>query len=181
MENGKFFLFHRGKALLNSNKKEKFRKEPSLTSFEQAIEINPNLKTDSVFLRFSSEFGPLFATQVPDDVEIANIESRHNANFVDMRAAMFWVDDHRWAPILCQSHSLLNWNRKTQFCSSCGSRLTRNMSGSQRECSGCKSVHYPITSPVAIVLLTTPDHSKVIQLTRHVIGVKREVVFVIAT
>ena len=163
MENGKFLIFHRGKTLLLSQKSKGMRKDPALASFAQTLEINPNLKSDSVFLRVSADEGPLFATQIADSIDIVDIERRLDANFVDMRAAMFLVGEAKWAQFLCQAHSLLGWNRRTKFCSSCGSStLSRNASGGQKDCSSCHTVHYPVTSPVAIVLLTTPSHSKAV-------------------
>jgi hypothetical protein len=53
MENGKFFLFHRGKALLLSPKSKGLKKDPALTTFAQTLQINPNLKSDSGAATFS--------------------------------------------------------------------------------------------------------------------------------
>ena len=163
MERGQYLLFHRGNPLLVKDQTGNYSKEPVVTSFSQASEIQPLVRSDSVFLRVSPETGrPLFATKVPDDADPANVESSYGGSFVNMRIAMFFVDEDRWTKHLCQAHSLLRWHRITKFCSSCGQTMVRNSSGSQRKCSICENVQYPVTSPVAIVLLTTPDHSKVV-------------------
>ena len=61
----------------------------------------------SVFLRVSADEGPLFATQIGDSIDIVDIERRLDANFVDMRAAMFLVGDAKWAQFLCQVYQRL--------------------------------------------------------------------------
>lgn len=148
--------------MLGSKEIQKFVKEPILAPFNAAIDIKPDIKTDSIFLRVSPETGkPLFATQLPDNINIADIESRFAGKFVDMRVAIFNVDEDRWSKYLCQGNALLRWHQKLRFCFSCGHQMTRNLAGNQRECSSCKTVQYPTTFPVAIVLITTPDHSKV--------------------
>ena len=167
MENGLFFLYHRGKPMLATKEVQKFVKEPVLASFDAAVDIKPGLKSDSIFLRVLPELGkPLFATQLTDDINVAEVEYRFGGKFVDMRVAIFNVDENPWSKFLCKGHALLRWHQRLRFCSSCGHEMGRNFAGNQRECLSCKTMQYPTTFPVAIVLLTTPDHSKV----RFIIG-----------
>ena len=48
-----------------------------------------------------------------------------------------------------QGWSLLMWSRKTKFCTVCGTKLVRAVSGSGAKCPGCGHVTYPTTSPVS--------------------------------
>ena len=41
------------------------------------------------------------------------------------------------------------WSRKTKFCTVCGTKLVRAVSGSGAKCPGCGHVTYPTTSPVS--------------------------------
>jgi len=90
-------IYNHKKFLRISSQTEKFRKDPILSTFAELAGLKPQLKTDSVFLRVSPHSGkPLFATQLPDDVDVADVERRFDASFVDMRVAMFLVGENHW-------------------------------------------------------------------------------------
>jgi NAD+ diphosphatase len=59
--------------------------------------------------------------------------------------------------ILAQARSQLDWHRRHQFCSVCGTRTEQRKGGHVRRCDDCGAEHFPRTDPVAIMLVTDGD------------------------
>jgi NAD+ diphosphatase len=59
--------------------------------------------------------------------------------------------------IVAQSRSQIDWHRRHQFCSVCGSRSEPDRGGHVRRCPSCSAEHFPRTDPVAIMLITNGD------------------------
>ncbi|MGE3245945.1 MAG: NAD(+) diphosphatase [Beijerinckiaceae bacterium] len=54
--------------------------------------------------------------------------------------------------LLGQAKSLLHWHRRHRFCSNCGAPSQMSAGGWRRDCPACKSMHFPRTDPVVIML-----------------------------
>ncbi len=59
--------------------------------------------------------------------------------------------------ILAQGKSMIDWNLRYRFCSTCGSPSNIAEAGYKRVCSSCKAEHFPRTDPVVIMLATYGD------------------------
>jgi len=77
--------------------------------------------------------------------------------FEDCRAAGMVLSTENTG-IIAQSRSQLDWHRRHQFCSVCGSRSVPERGGHVRRCPTCRAEHFPRTDPVAIMLITDADH-----------------------
>ena len=55
--------------------------------------------------------------------------------------------------IVAQARSQVDWHRRHQFCSVCGSRTEPGRGGHVRSCPDCSAEHFPRTDPVAIMLI----------------------------
>jgi hypothetical protein len=61
-------------------------------------------------LRVHPSFGPVFALTLPESSNANDIEADLNANFTNLRAAMFLVDEKTWFGYLCQVElNLFGW------------------------------------------------------------------------
>jgi NAD+ diphosphatase len=54
---------------------------------------------------------------------------------------------------LAQAASLVAWNQSTLFCGRCGQQTQSKAGGYRRECPGCRSLYFPRTDPVVIMLV----------------------------
>lgn len=66
--------------------------------------------------------------------------------------------------IVATAHHMLQWSRRTQFCSACGARVSARNGGWVRTCDGCGIEHFPRIEPVVMVRAT---HRGRILLARH--------------
>lgn len=57
------------------------------------------------------------------------------------------------AQLICRGQHLLNWHKTTRFSGCCGTPTQLRTQEMAKECSNCKSVIYPTTSPAIIVLI----------------------------
>lgn len=79
------------------------------------------------------------------------------------RAAM-----HALAPddlgVVATAHHLLEWSRRTRFCSACGTEVQAKNGGWVRVCPKCNAEHFPRIDPVVMIRAT---HRGRILLARH--------------
>ena len=61
--------------------------------------------------------------------------------------------DGRLLGEIAQAASLVTWNLSTLYCGRCGAPTLNRAGGYRRECSACKSVSFPRTDPVVIMLV----------------------------
>ena len=147
LREGKFVVMHKGKPLLTSDR--------SIAWMNFAI-VNSMETAGLAFLGLEDDVHPVFAVNVNEE----NIVPEGSA-FIDLRTAMITMSDPASVGLLKKAYSVLRWQRKTRFCSSCGAKVERSFSGHQASCPDCKSVFYPSPSPCGIVLVEAPDHSRV--------------------
>lgn len=158
VQDGHYLLYHRGKPFLTGKKLDN---TPKLVTFQDALNLVPDLQQEAVFLKLMSDDTPLFAAMLPKESSTEDIEAQLGGKFTDMRAALFLVRS-QWQGLMSGGSSLLRWLKAAKFCWSCKAPLERNASGCQLKCTNpeCKAVFYPPTSPVGISLIAFQDHSK---------------------
>ena len=149
LREGKFVVMQKGKPLMTADN------SIAWVNFETAKSMET---TGFAFLRLEDDFQPVFAVNVTGESGAAE----KGSSFVDLRTAMITMTDHASVGLLKKAYSVLRWHRKTRFCSSCGAKVERSVSGHQAACPECKSVFYPSPSPCGIVLVEAPDHSRVL-------------------
>jgi NAD+ diphosphatase len=115
--------------------------------------------------------GQLVTGDVPDDLAEALFLGRVDgaplfvppeASF-DYRAALHALGAKE-LEIVATAHHMLQWSRRTQFCSACGARVSARNAGWVRTCDGCGIEHFPRIEPVVMVRAT---HQGRILLARH--------------
>jgi NAD+ diphosphatase len=115
--------------------------------------------------------GELVRIAIPDDVDDAIFLGRVDdaplfvslqASF-DYRAALHVVREEE-LPIVATAHHMLQWSRRTRFCSVCGSEVTTKNGGWVRVCTSCNTEHFPRIDPVVMVRATNRGR---ILLARH--------------
>ncbi len=108
---------------------------------------------DPTFLGFDNERNPCFAVDVTLAEKLSDISSfMRQADFEDGRSAAISITNEQ-SGILAQARSNLNWHAQNRFCSVCGTESQSQRGGLMRECSKCKTQHFPRTDPVAIMLV----------------------------
>jgi len=60
---------------------------------------------------------------------------------------------------IAMAKSLVTWHQRHGFCANCGQRSVMSNGGWRRDCSNCKTQHFPRTDPVVIMLVTHRDQS----------------------
>lgn len=155
MESGKYLLYSKGQPLL---RKGSDGHSPSLLSFSQSDRLTDDLQGQSVLLGIEEDGTAMFASNLSRDAEPHEVEAETLSQFINLRVGLFMVSSST-AHTLSRGWSLLMWNKKHNFCNSCGSKLVRSVSGAGSKCSSCREVFYPATSPVGIVSLTNTDNT----------------------
>jgi NAD+ diphosphatase len=99
-------------------------------------------------------------------IDVSSLDDKH-ADSELARAGRF-MDVRRVAPrlglgvpsILAQGRSMIDWHKRHQFCSTCGSPTSSSQGGYQRLCSSddCGAQHFPRTDPVVIMLAVRENH-----------------------
>ena len=105
-----------------------------------------------IFLGLAGE-APVFAFAAADCEDTAPTIPG-NAQFEEVRSAAMIVP-HEQASILAQARALVDWNKRHQFCSTCGYQTRPKEGGYARYCCNdqCKAPHFPRTDPVVIMLV----------------------------
>ncbi|KAJ6642177.1 NAD(P)H pyrophosphatase NUDT13, mitochondrial [Pseudolycoriella hygida] len=162
-----YLMFAKDRPLLGASSNVASESAVLWTPFSETIPYCQDLKNTSVLLTIdeSTEDTPLFACRIDDPSKADEIGDKFNANFTDMRMAIFTLPEEQ-CNIISRAFTLLNWNQKTNFCSNCASPLRRNVSGTLRACTKpCdprKANIYPPTFPVAITRVTDQKDEKVL-------------------
>jgi len=165
-----FLPYAKGKPLLTSTNKEQLALK--WLDSEVTAELLMDPAANCAVLGVSKSGIAQFALNIAgEDSTFSRLESRFEGRFTDLRVGLFMVDQLA-AHTLTKGWSLLQWKRKTKFCSSCGKPLVMCVSGSSAKCSSCSSVFYPSTSPVGIVSISDPvrDSLLLVRLPRYPAG-----------
>ena len=76
-------------------------------------------------------------------------------------AAALAADD---VAVVAYAHGMLNWTRRTRFCSVCASPLESRQGGHVRVCPSCGAEFYPRTDPAVMMMVT---HGNRLLLAQH--------------
>ncbi|XP_068220567.1 NAD(P)H pyrophosphatase NUDT13, mitochondrial-like [Palaemon carinicauda] len=162
LPDGKFLVYSRSKPLLRVDKANTDNALVWL-SYSEIMQYYPQVITSSVLVDIFDDGTPRYGVQVgslPTAVQ-DQLESDTEANFCDLRAALFmvtWQEAH----ILSRANCIIMWNKNNAFCGKCGAPTQRNAAGYTRKCTSCEMTHYPSSSPVGIVVVTDPDHQNMV-------------------
>ena len=152
MESGRYLLYHKGQPLLQKGSAPGLH-SPSFLSYSQSDRLTSDLTEQSVVLGVEKDGTARFAALLSKEADPHEVEAETLCQFTDLRVGLFMVDSGT-AHTLSKGWSLLMWNRKNNFCTNCGSKLIRSVSGAGSKCSSCRETFYPSTSPVGIVCIT---------------------------
>jgi NAD+ diphosphatase len=95
---------------------------------------------------------PRFAVSLPAGA-IAALQTRHDIDLVDLRSiAVRGLLDGDHLPALAEGKALLTWHARHRFCANCGAATRAVDGGWRRDCPSCKTLHFPRTDPVVIML-----------------------------
>ena len=84
---------------------------------------------------------------------IAALEKRGDIALIDLRSiAMRGLLDHDHLSALAAGRALANWHARHRFCANCGAATKIVDGGWRRDWSSCRSLHFPRTDPVVIML-----------------------------
>jgi len=175
METGRFLLYHKGQPLLRLGQRQG-ELQAHFVDFSYCDKICDDVFNTSAALSVAEDGVPMFATSVLKEVEAAQLSSHQllsqelvtskleaetGASFTDLKVGIFLVNESN-AQDLCKGWSLLTWARNTRFCSVCGSKIQRSVSGAWCRCGHCGHVTYPITAPVGMVSVANETNDKLL-------------------
>jgi NAD+ diphosphatase len=82
------------------------------------------------------------------------LKARNDLKVTDLRSiavqGLVGADD---LPPLAEAKALLGWHARHRFCSNCGSPTQSVQAGWRRDCPACKTLHFPRTDPVVIMMV----------------------------
>jgi NAD+ diphosphatase len=84
---------------------------------------------------------------------IAMLEARSDIELIDLRSiAMRGLLENIHLSALAEGKALLNWHARHRFCPNCGAATRPTDGGWRRDCPACRTLHFPRTDPVVIML-----------------------------
>src|SRR5947209_758163 len=123
--------------------------------------------TLEILLGLDGDGAPHFAALLPDSA--VEMQADHSDGFLDRRVlvvpgrpemepvdlrsiALQGLTTPREAAILGQAKAIAHWHARHAFCANCGAASRAAAAGWRRECEACKTLHFPRTDPVVIML-----------------------------
>ena len=105
-----------------------------------------------------SDWSPEAVAAAPDAGFFDQTVQSHPAlspdqGFVELRGVMARLTP-REAELVASAKAVLQWHRSHRFCSTCGAASEVAQGGWQRSCPACRTLHFPRTDPVVIMLVT---------------------------
>ncbi|HEY6257332.1 MAG TPA: NAD(+) diphosphatase [Xanthobacteraceae bacterium] len=99
-----------------------------------------------------------FAVSLPP-AATATLQARGGIDLIDLRSiAMRGLIDNDHLSALAEGRALVNWHARHRFCAKCGSATNLVDGGWRRDCPSCRSLHFPRTDPVVIMLAIDGAH-----------------------
>jgi NAD+ diphosphatase len=85
---------------------------------------------------------------------IATLQARGDIALVDLRSiAMRGLVESDHLSALAEGKALINWHARHRFCPNCGAATRSVEGGWRRDCPSCRTLHFPRTDPVVIMLV----------------------------
>jgi NAD+ diphosphatase len=107
--------------------------------------------TETVFLGLL-DGAARFALALPADA-VAHMQARLDIELVDLRSlAMRGLIESDHLGALAEGKALANWHARHRFCPNCGAATRAVEAGWRRDCPSCRTLHFPRTDPVVIML-----------------------------
>ena len=92
------------------------------------------------------------------DRRILVVPGREDLKLIDLRSiAMGALVPQEQAAMLAAAKALMHWHARHRFCSNCGTLTEVAVAGWRRDCPVCKTMHFPRTDPVVIMLAVDGD------------------------
>ncbi len=88
-----------------------------------------------------------YAAELPETAE-----APRNTAFHGLRG-LFGVLDENMFAMAMKALGIINWDRNSQFCSRCGTKIESGFDMLGKECSNCGFISFPRISPAVIVLI----------------------------
>jgi NAD+ diphosphatase len=83
----------------------------------------------------------------------AMLQARPDIELIDLRSiAMRGLLEGDHLSALAEGKALLNWHARHRFCPNCGAATRAAEGGWRRDCPACRTLHFPRTDPVVIML-----------------------------
>jgi NAD+ diphosphatase len=84
---------------------------------------------------------------------IAMLQARPDIELIDLRSiAVRGLLENVHLSALAEGKALLNWHARHRFCPNCGAATRPTDGGWRRDCPACRTLHFPRTDPVVIML-----------------------------
>ncbi len=81
------------------------------------------------------------------------LKDRDGFHVTDLRSvAVHGLCDPAHLPPIAEAKAVLHWHARHRFCSNCGAQTQVVQAGWRRDCPHCKTMHFPRTDPVVIML-----------------------------
>jgi NAD+ diphosphatase len=90
------------------------------------------------------------------DEETARSRFGETMKFIDLRSVAGQLTQAE-ATIVAAAKGVVGWHRIHPFCARCGGASVPEDGGWRRRCTACRSLHFPRTDPVVIMLVTRGD------------------------
>ncbi len=92
------------------------------------------------------------------DRRVLIVPGREDLKLVDLRSiALGGLVPPEQASMLASAKALMDWHARRGFCSKCGAKNVAAAAGWRRECTTCRTQHFPRSDPVVIMLAVEAD------------------------
>jgi NAD+ diphosphatase len=119
--------------------------------FDTAEAASFGERGDQVFLGFLDGKARFAAALAAAALE--PLKARTDLDLIDLRSlAVRGLLDGDDLAALAQARALLNWHARHRFCANCGAASRVVEGGWRRDCPACRTMHFPRTDPVVIML-----------------------------
>ena len=127
--------------------------EPAFT-LDEALALG--VSTETVFLGVENGTAR-FGVGLPAATAEA-LKARDGLMVTDLRSiAVQGLCDADHLPAIAEAKAVLHWHARHRFCSNCGAETGAVHAGWRRDCPQCKTMHFPRTDPVVIMLSVDGD------------------------
>lgn len=135
---------------------------PVVLDAGEAAALRP---AELIFLGLSAD-GPFFAADLSGLDRAAALALAGADDIADVRALIADISRAE-AGLLAYARGLVLWQRRQQFCGSCGGRCEPREGGHVRACAACETLHFPKIEPAIIVLVELPGEPRRCLLGQH--------------
>jgi NAD+ diphosphatase len=127
--------------------------QPAFT-LDEARALGP--ATETVFLGLE-DGAARFGVGLPA-ATAETLKTRDGFTVTDLRSiAVQGLCDAGHLPAIAEAKAILHWHARHRFCSNCGAATHVVQAGWRRDCPQCRTMHFPRTDPVVIMLSIDGD------------------------